>query len=402
MAKYYNCPSCEEQNEIGNTICKNCEEQTSIGMLQSSGNGSSPKGFNWPLYPHDMNVGSAMSNEIVVPSNRIAKQHFKLLYENKSFHLEMLGADKPVAITGKPMQMGRPKKLVDGAVIGVGLDELALSYFKKLQITENIKDPAQKAAIRKEQVKQENAANPVTAKLMLILGYLQEFHAAKSLDELLAGAVDAVLRITGLERGYAFLVDHVDGQMSLKEKIARKMGGSNIVEKDYTISKSMLSRVLNGDGAVIIDDTDKEVTSTVSMRNFSIKTVVCIPLVKFNHKTQENQLLGVLYADKLLSITKLPGHCRATLQMLSQMVSSNIERCQEFQETIDLCNDYRNYILGLGAELQNVEKNLKNFSSNILEITNASQIPEKLAVVDAEQAKIEAICENINTTLVGS
>ena len=78
--------------------------------------------------------------------------------------------------------------------------------------------------------------------------------------------------------------------MSLKEITSRKKG-SDFFEKDYTISKSMLKKVIKANGAVIIDDADTSAESTVSMRDFNIKSIVCLPLIL--HDKEKNPIESI-------------------------------------------------------------------------------------------------------------
>ncbi|NQZ59952.1 MAG: hypothetical protein HRT88_21070, partial [Lentisphaeraceae bacterium] len=89
---------------------------------------------------------------------------------------------------------------------------------------------------------------PMAGRLMLVLGYMKELHGALNLKDLYNSAIDAVLSVTGMDRGYGFLVTNENDQLKLKE-IATRKKGNEFFEQDYTISKSMLTRVLKAKGA---------------------------------------------------------------------------------------------------------------------------------------------------------
>ena len=171
----------------------------------------------------------------------------------------------------------------------------------------------------------DTGMSPMAGRLMLVLGYMKEFQGALELKELYSSAIDAVLSVTGMDRGYGFIIEYKQEQMSLKEITSRKKG-NDFFEKDYTISKSMLKKVIKANGAVIIDDADTSTESTVSMRDFNIKSVVCLPLILHDKETKKDVLRVIIYADKMMT-GKLPDHIRTTLQMLTELIAINIDRC---------------------------------------------------------------------------
>jgi transcriptional regulator with GAF, ATPase, and Fis domain len=202
----------------------------------------------------------------------------------------------------------------------------------------------------------DNSMSPMAGRLMLVLGYMKELQGALSLKDLYASAIDAVLSVTGMDRGYGFVIEYKKEQMSLKEITSRKKG-NDFFEKDYTISKSMLKKVIKANGAVIIDDADTSTDSTVSMRDFKIKSVVCLPLILHDKENKKDVLRGIIYADKMMT-GKLPDHMRTTLQMLTELIAINIDRCLKYQEMQSTWATYNEFLTMISNELVNIHENL--------------------------------------------
>ncbi|MCM8533357.1 MAG: GAF domain-containing protein [Lentisphaeraceae bacterium] len=198
--------------------------------------------------------------------------------------------------------------------------------------------------------------SPMAGRLMLVLGYMKEFQGALDIKDLYASAIDAVLSVTGMDRGYGFVIEYKQEQMSLKEITSRKKG-SDFFEQDYTISKSMLKKVIKANGAVIIDDADSSTESTVSMRDFKIKSVVCLPLILHDKDTQKDVLRGIIYADKMMT-GKLQDHIRTTLQMLTELIAINIDRCLKYQDMNSTVDTYNEFLKMTGERLSDVSDNL--------------------------------------------
>ena len=388
----FNCVSCQAVNNQGDSDCSSCGESLTIATLKSRGTGNVPEGFVWPVYPYDMNIGSSTSNDIVLPSNRVAKKHCRFVHQKGSIFIDRPEKSNIVQVNGNNIQVGIIQKLNEGAVIKIGLDEFQLVYHNLAQSEFNLKTEAEKV---QRKVDRKHANNPIASRLMLILGYLQELHASMDVKDLLSNSVDAVLKLTGLDRGYAFIVEYVDDQMSLKEVISRKIGGLDFFEKDYTISRSMLTKVMQSNGAVIIEDADTDSLSTNSMRDFKIKSVVCLPLVRKNPENQQMDLLGVIYADKMMATTSLPKHIQSTLQTLSQLIVANLDRCQKFKEAKDMCEQYDEYLKNLSGEIHTIGENLGVISENMSQTSNVDNFQALHQYISGEHHKMTSIIRSV-------
>jgi pSer/pThr/pTyr-binding forkhead associated (FHA) protein len=390
----YQCFYCNAVNEIGNSFCNSCKEQTTIAVLKSLGEGSVPKDYVWPLFPHDISIGSSTSNDIAIPSNRLDKKHCRIVFQKDSFYLERLSRDALLVLNGHNVQFGVKQKLVEGAIIRLGLDELKICYHNLSQGEMNLRTEADRV---QRKLDKQHCVNQASSRLMLVLGYLQELHSSTDIKELLSNSVDAVLKLTDLNRGYAFITELQEDQMSLKEVVSRKLGGLDFMDKEYKISKSMLTKVLQGDGTVIIEDVDQAAAGLTSnsMRDFKIKALVCLPLNKIDPVTKEKQLLGIIYADKMMATNSMPPQIQSTLQMLSQLIVSNIDRCMKFQESIETCNQYNEYFQNVASEIETIQGNLAIIAENMNRSKGTENFKNLADYISGEQQKLESIIYSI-------
>lgn len=386
------CPHCGAINDKKNTKCSSCKEYTTLALLKSKGSGNAPKDFIWPLFPYDMTIGCGTCNDIVIPSNRLEKKHCSLIYQNGAYFLERTSKENPVLINGQNIQLGVKQKLSDGTLIKLGLDELRIAYHKMNQAELSNKTEQEQVKLKKEK---EYSVNQTSNRLMLLLGYLQELHSSTDIKELLSSSVDAVLKLTGLDRGYAFITERNNDTLGLQEVVSRKIGGLDFKESDYKISKSMLQKVLKGDGSVIIEDADKAATSSHSMRDFNIKSLVCLPLNRIDPQTKEQTLLGIIYADKMIATTNLPKNTQSTLQMLIQMIVANIDRCMVFQDTINTCQQYNDYFANLADELSTIQGNIEVIAENMEKSKGNESFKSLAQYITGEQNKMNAIIQNV-------
>lgn len=388
----FNCASCQAENEKGSVECSSCKKSLTVATLKSLGTGSVPKDFIWPIYPCDMTIGSSTSNDIILPSNRVAKKHCRFVYRDGSILIDRPDRTNVVLINGNNIQAGVVQKINEGANIKIGLDEFSLMYHNISHIDLNLKTEAEKV---QRKLDHRQAVNPVASRLLLVLGYLQELHASMDVNDLLSNSVDAVLKLTGLDRGYAFIVEYVNNEMNLKKITSRKVGGFDFFEEDYTISRTMLSQVAQNKDSVIIEDVDSDSLSTKSMRELKIKSLVCMPLSKMNPKTQQMDLLGVIYADKIGATTELPKQIRSTLQTLAQLVVANLDRCQKFNETQYMCSQYEEYLKNLAKEIDIIGNNLEIIAENMATTSSIDDFQSMYQYISAEHLKLTSIIRNV-------
>ena len=145
-----------------------------------------------------------------------------------------------------------------------------------------------------------------------------------------------------------------------------------------------MTQVLENQGSVFIQDADKEVTSTASMANFNIKTVICLPLTVKNEVGQR-ELIGLIYADKTLSTTPLPSGINSSLQSLRKITSHHLVRTMRNDEANDDLNNFKNYFNSLKEEITKIKDYLADTSDHIEAGTSSE--------VSVFQERITECCE---------
>ncbi len=110
------------------------------------------------------------------------------------------------------------------------------------------------------------------------------------LDALLSRIVDAVIRVTGCERGMVMLADD-DGSFSIQ--LARNREHRELAEEDLVASRTIVERVARERKPFIesnLDDVDG-LEEAGSIHEQAIRSAICLPLV------WSDELVGVIYAD---------------------------------------------------------------------------------------------------------
>jgi adenylate cyclase len=119
---------------------------------------------------------------------------------------------------------------------------------------------------------------------------------ALDVDQVLEDAMDIVIALTRAERGYIILYDREDD--SLVFRLSRE--DPNAQERDEngmpTVSRTVIEHVFLNREPLLADNAyqDKRFERGDSVTNFTLRSVVCVPLVF------KDEILGVVYADNRL------------------------------------------------------------------------------------------------------
>ncbi|RMD78649.1 MAG: GAF domain-containing protein [Lentisphaerae bacterium] len=382
------CLYCDTINSEDAYYCSNCERSLIVGKLTSLGTGVLTKGFTYELRPTSHTLGRNIGNDFVIPSNLIMAQHLKLEYSEKGFTVINL-TDRGNIFVNDEVVTDR-KLLPNGALLKVGVEEFRYEF-----------TPPTGEKVTK-------VPDPVTAQLQLMLGIISEFHASMSLQEVLDNAVDAVLRLTRTRRGYCFLVEETsDGATELREVSAREAGGKQLVpdeSEEYTISQSIISQVLSGNGSVIIEDAMAQQVDTETIRRFKLKSIVCLPLCTYSAKTGEKHVMGIIYADHVMPTGTLPKHCRSTLQMLTDIITSTIVKWQRYEELEHTFRNLGRNIRIVMSDLQTIVEQINLLQERIQEPQQINRIsPDDICLeLNTIESRIQAIYTNIHQLSVAN
>jgi serine phosphatase RsbU (regulator of sigma subunit) len=135
------------------------------------------------------------------------------------------------------------------------------------------------------------------ATLNLLLEAARKLNSSSVLEEVLHTLLDTSLRLTNAERGFVFLREG-DGFRMAAGRDAR----GEILADDATISRSSLMEAVNSGCEFVVteaDDMDKLV-GRMSVENFGLSSVICIPLRQISlepDKTDPRPVHGMLYLD---------------------------------------------------------------------------------------------------------
>jgi hypothetical protein len=374
------CPSCKTVNPNDAFVCQNCQVSLVIGKLTSNGKGVLPKGFVLEMRNKELTLGRHVSNEFVIPSNLIARR--QLRFHPTSYGFAVEDAEKRGRCSIDEERLADQLPLRDGMTLKIGVEEFVYNY---------LEPTGGKAKVVKD---------PLAAHLQLMLGVISEFHASLNLQEVFDNAVDAIMRLTGTKRGYAFLLEEGGGGSELREVAARAAGGKALQEdptEGYTISQSMIQRVMGGNESIIIEDAVAQQAETETMVRFKLKSVVAVPLVTYNYKTGKRSVMGVIYADSLMPTSGLPKHSRPTLQLLAQILTSTIIKWQNFDKMESHFRTIEQSVGALEGDLELTAQSLAVAAQTLQDPGQASNVARELTQMSTQIEQLRAQAERLQS-----
>ena len=116
----------------------------------------------------------------------------------------------------------------------------------------------------------------------------QSFNSTLELDAVLENVIDAVIEITGAERGFLMLKDPAG---ELVFRVARGMDHETIEEPEFQVSRTIVQKVAKSGQPLLTSNAQDELACRASVINLKLRSILCVPL---QHKGLD---LGLIYVD---------------------------------------------------------------------------------------------------------
>jgi adenylate cyclase len=278
-------------------------------------------------------VGRAESNDLVLRETSVSRRHAMLSPSLEgSWMVRDLGSANGIFLNGKPV---KETALKDSDVLNVGeyslrfesmesqilLTQAAAKLPARLTMVMSLKDvnaalnmgkqdaaaaaaapapipraPATPAAERSQlesrlkAVEHENRLFELLYQVSRALGDLQ------SVEEVVNSVLDLVLKVEGVERGYAMLSDEKGGFQPAVIRYRKELSPDTGRLPQMILSQAIIKQVTQGGVPLLVQDVrmDPRLASSKSIALGGMQSAMCAPL-KFGDK-----LFGLLYVDNLV------------------------------------------------------------------------------------------------------
>jgi len=253
-------------------------------------------------------IGRALGNDVAVSTLGIAETHAQILFDGRDFNLEEVDRSGEILINGKKKRRAR---LVHGDRLTLGDAELQFSVFD---------EPRSDASAPVSAGERGGAAETTDSSLAgvrKLFEFSEKLMTQKGLDELLETMLDAVLEVTGGEKGLILLLDDALGAAAPVAKAAeaaeaapssgssgektnskrplvrasRHIRREAMTSTPNLVSDSIVRKVLETGRPIIVSDalSDAQFGSSESVLALRLSSVMCAPLVAQGH------VIGAMY-----------------------------------------------------------------------------------------------------------
>ncbi len=333
-----------------------------------------PKTF--ALYKPVSTVGRALGNDVAIPTSKMSETHVQVLFDGRDFNLEEVDKQGDILINGKKKRRAR---LVHGDRLTLGDAEISFSMFDEPSRQPRTQNDSPAALAPSMSNTQMLSAASSLVGLRKLFEFSEKLMLVKSEDQLLEAMLDAVIEITGAEKGLILLFDEpsTPSEGDSRENKPRIRAARNVKREAITdlsgaISDSIVQRVLETGRPVIVSDavTDNEFGSSESVVALKLSSVMCAPLVAQGHITGalyvgNDRVKGLFERSQLDVLGIFAG--QASLILQNTMLLSTL-RADKEKLTHELKDKRFGDIIGVCASMQEVFRKLQKVSTTDISV----------------------------------
>ena len=314
------CPKCAAENPVDATHCSSCSDSLSVAVLEVI-RGELPEKIRF-LKPRPYAIGRARNNDIALNEPSISKLHARIDYQAGRFFLEDAGSMHGVYVNATKI---RRVELSPGAQIQLGNITLKFSPLGSSESTTGAM-----------------AKLPWVEQQQLLLQLVQTLNSTLVLSPVLEQVTDAIMHITGAERGFLLLADgspaasRYQTVAGLRLRVVRGRVDT-AAANGHGISGPIVRRALET-GEVIStlrrrDEAPAPVRSDEEAH--AVQTIVCLPLrsprAGADGAGAFPRALGVLYVDNAGSAEPFSEDALRAAEALARHAALAIENAQLFE-----------------------------------------------------------------------
>jgi signal transduction histidine kinase len=208
-----------------------------------------------------------------------------------------------------------------------GLRAALRALQKRLNPDDNLQKPIQQTLSQLESFHREAVRADEHSRLAAIYQVSHALGSSLVLDDALREVMDAVIRLTGAERGCIMLFDEAAGGLDLRA--ARNLERESLDKGEMEYSRTVVETVSRTGKAVLTTNaqTDPRFADQRSVLQFALRSVLCVPL------KVKDRILGVIYVDNHVRTGLFSERDRELLSAFAVQAAIAIENAQLYTVT---------------------------------------------------------------------
>ena len=168
----------------------------------------------------------------------------------------------------------------------------------------------------------EDAA--LAARYKHLLSVAKTLASERDLKKVLAAALDAIVELTGAERGFVWLGGVDDGQIA----VARNLDKEHVKKPAGKVSRSVIARAMEGGETVRTDNAAEDASwqGSRSVADQKLRSILCAPLVL------HGDTIGAVYVDHRFLEAEFGAEDRVFLDEFRDLAAIAIANARLFEE----------------------------------------------------------------------
>jgi signal transduction histidine kinase len=148
-----------------------------------------------------------------------------------------------------------------------------------------------------------------------------------NLDEVLNQVMDAIIQLTGAERGFLMLYDEMSSRLDMR--VARHFENGSIPEGELKISQTVIQRAFETREGILSNNAqeDDRFSGQASVIGYQLRSIMCAPL------RVRDKALGAVYVDNRLSNGVFDQDDLNLLLTFANQAATAIDNAQLFTQT---------------------------------------------------------------------
>jgi signal transduction histidine kinase len=165
------------------------------------------------------------------------------------------------------------------------------------------------------------------ARLATLYAVSRTLGSSLDLEEALNQVMDAVIQLTGADRGFLMLYQQQSGELDLVA--ARNLEQRDLEKDEMQVSKTIIRQALQcGEGILTSNaQTDDRFSDTASIARYALRSILCVPL------RLHGDIIGVIYVDNKAKTGLFNKGDLETLETLAVQAATAIENARLYTQT---------------------------------------------------------------------
>ena len=165
------------------------------------------------------------------------------------------------------------------------------------------------------------------SRLAILYELSSQLGTSLDLGEVLNQVMDAIIKLTGAERGFLMLFDEVSGELQMMA--VRNVDEKAIDRHSLQISQTVVERAVNIGKGIVTNNAqeDERFSGQQSVVGYQLRSIMCAPLLA------RGRTLGAVYVDNRLRTNIFQGEDLELLATFANQAAIAIENARLFTQT---------------------------------------------------------------------